>query len=247
MNKHSYFTLRGIKAWDYKDFTLPSYIKRFLTDPEIRVLDIGCGYGQFLQAMKDHGLKNLRGIDVDEEAVACCRDKGLSVEKIDDINRFSEMEKGSFDLILMNHILEHIEKGNIIPTLKSVREMLSPGGKLFISVPNAQSPTGCYWAFEDFTHTTIFTAGSLLYVLRAAGFDQMDLVDPLCLDGLPRWKRIIKRPMLSLYSLVKNLINIVAGSSYHKPSPRVWSYEVKMTAWVESPQGNLHGGCKRRE
>lgn len=41
-------------------------------------------------------------------------------------------------------------------------------------MPNAQSNTDCYWAYEDFTHYTLFIAGSLLYVLREAGFTNIE-------------------------------------------------------------------------
>jgi len=60
-------------------------------------------------------------------------------------------------------------------------------------VPNAQSPVGCYWAYEDFTHTTLFTAGSLYYVLKMAGFKEITFVDPLCIEGLPLWKKMVRK------------------------------------------------------
>lgn len=45
-------------------------------------------------------------------------------------------------------------------------------------VPNAQSYTGAYWRYEDFTHNIMFTAGSSTYVLRSAGFENIEFLDP---------------------------------------------------------------------
>ena len=69
-------------------------------------------------------------------------------------------------------------KHEIIPLLIKVRSLLTQSGSLLVMVPNAQSNTGSYWAYEDFTHHTLFTAGSLYFVLRQAGFDSVEFVDP---------------------------------------------------------------------
>ena len=42
------------------------------------------------------------------------------------------------------------------------------------NVKMMQLNTDCYWAYEDFTHYTLFIAGSLLYVLREAGFTNIE-------------------------------------------------------------------------
>ena len=107
---------------------------------------------------------------------------------------------------------------------------LKENGRLFIAVPNAQSNTGCYWRYEDFTHHTLFTAGSLLFVLRQAGYSKMQIYDKDCLLGLDGWKKIIRKILLSLYRSNNKFWNKVTASSYHSPSPVVNSYEIKMIA-----------------
>lgn len=72
--------------------------------------------------------------------------------------------------------------------------MLADNGIIFISVPNAQSHTGCYWAYEDFTHSYLFTAGSLEYVLRAAGFSNVHIVDADCTTGCSLKRKILSNP-----------------------------------------------------
>ncbi|MBL0306338.1 MAG: hypothetical protein IPQ25_09965 [Chitinophagaceae bacterium] len=79
----------------------------------------------------------------------------------------------------MSHVLEHIEKEKIIDTLIHIRKnLLKKGGVFLLMVPNAQSYTGAYWRYEDFTHNIMFTAGSCIYVLKAAGFENIEFIDP---------------------------------------------------------------------
>lgn len=57
---------------------------------------------------------------------------------------------------------------------------MNPNSKLIISEPNAQSNTGSYWAYGDFTHSTIFTSGCLYYVLKKADFRTVKFIDITC-------------------------------------------------------------------
>lgn len=68
--------------------------------------------------------------------------------------------------------------------LRYIKEtLLTDKGQVFIRVPNAQSNIGCYWAYEDFTHNLLFTAGSLLFVLCSAGFENIKLIDQYGLEN----------------------------------------------------------------
>ena len=126
----------------------------------------------------------MHGIDINDEAVTICCELGLKVEKINDIVSCVEKSGSKYDLIIMSHVLEHIDKQNIINTLKSIKQgLMGPKASLIVMVPNAQSNTGCYWAYEDFTHTTLFTGGSLYYVLKSAGFETVEYIDPLGTEG----------------------------------------------------------------
>lgn len=50
---------------------------------------------------------------------------------------FTDLKPGSFDVIFMNHVLEHIEEP--VGLLESLRGLLAPQGRLFIEVPNVRS------------------------------------------------------------------------------------------------------------
>ncbi len=233
-NNLSYFELRNIEPDFYRNFLLPYWLKDELLkikNMEIKILDFGCGYGHFLKALKKEGYQSVYGVDIDNQAINHCLDIGLEVIKIDPNNLINPYSF-KFDVIVMFHVIEHIEKSKIIDTLKIIKtNFLTHGGVLFVTVPNAQSNTGAYWAYEDWTHTTIFTSGSLYYVLRSAGFNSVEFLDIDCTAGSTFFKRILKKTLLKIYVLKKSFWNKVTSSSFHKPSPQIFSYEIKAKAY----------------
>lgn len=108
---------------------------------------------------------------------------------------------------------------------------MKPGGGLIVMVPNAQSNTGCYWAYEDFTHHTMFTSGSLYYVLRSAGFSDVEFLDVDAIGEVSGFfKKLIKKALLNIYRANYVFWNRVTSSSIHKPSPMIFGYEIKALA-----------------
>jgi 2-polyprenyl-3-methyl-5-hydroxy-6-metoxy-1,4-benzoquinol methylase len=237
MNKNTmdfdeYFKYRNVEPHLYKDYVLPEYLQNVLpTDKKERIIDIGCGLGQTLLALKMLGYINLKGIDISPYAVDQCRAQNLDVSRSKNIVSFCHANKERYDFIVMSHVLEHIEKSEIINTLKAIHtKLLSKNGRLCIMVPNAQSNTDCYWAYEDFTHSLLFTAGSLFYVLKSAGFEHVKFLDMDGLEGVGAYARILKSVLLKGYRINKYFWNRVTSSSYHPPSPQIFTYEIKALA-----------------
>ena len=228
-NYENYFSNRRITSKTYESHTLPNYILDLIGDnSEISILDFGCGFGQNLKALNNIGFNNTIGYDIEPAAINYCIKNGVNI--IDGIKFSLSDVNQKYDLILATHVLEHISKDSIIKTVKELKTLLNDNGLLFISVPNAQSNTGCYWHYEDFTHTTLFTSGSLFYVLREAGFIEISLCDKDCLSGLNVYKKILRSFFLKIYRINNYFWNKITSSSYHKPSPVVNSYEIKMVA-----------------
>lgn len=223
-----YFRDRGVDFNMYKNYEVPKYLAcRLGGDKNIFILDIGCGFGQFINGCKKLGYKNIKGIDLSEEAVKFCKQNGMDVEKID-VKKYLNKK---FDVIYMGHILEHLPKNEVINTLWHINtNLLNENGSLFIMVPNAQSNTDCYWAYEDFTHNTLFTAGSLLFVLKEAGFKNIEFLDIDGTSGSTGLKKTIKKYLLKIYIINKLFWNKVTGSYYHQPSPMIFTWELKCVA-----------------
>jgi len=136
------------------------------------IIDFGCGAGHFLYFLKKMGYENSIGVDISEECVEFCKKMGFRVEKAD-ILEFIKDEKNRerFDLIVMNDILEHIRREDIITLLKGARNCLKEKGKIIIKVPNASNPfLASNTRYIDFGHFMSFTEESLAQILNIAGF-----------------------------------------------------------------------------
>src|SRR5579872_2455391 len=99
------------------------------------VLDIGCGRGHFLSALRESGW-SCTGTELSETAAQHARD----VLKLDvHTGPFSDgsFPNSSFDAIYLWHVLEHIASTK--DALTSVRRILRPGGMLVIALPNVES------------------------------------------------------------------------------------------------------------
>lgn len=226
-----YFSNRNVEENYMSNYVIPPSLLSVLPkDKNAAILDIGCGFGYILNILKLSGYNNLGGIDISEEAVSVCKKNGLNVEQVTSLDDFFRNNNKKYDFILMTHVIEHIPKDKIIETLKQIKSALTENGTLYLSTPNAQSNTGSYWMFEDFTHTTIFTSGSIIYVLKSAGFDEINFVDPHDLMRHTFLAQILKKFLLSLYKLNKKFWNKVTASSYHKPSPEIYAFEIKVIA-----------------
>ena len=230
--KNNYFEYRNVDTTLYKDTILPLWIKNELENKNLNILDYGCGLGQTLQALENDGYTNCYGVDIERNAIDLCKNNNLQVEELD-LNNLSNPYDFKFDVIILSHIIEHIPKNEIINTLIFIKnEFLKDNGKLLIAVPNAQSNTDAYWAYEDWTHTTLFTSGSLYYVLKSAGFQNIEFLDIDCtLGGKSKIKKLIRKFLLKLYIINKDFWNKVTCSSYHKPSSQIFSYEIKCKAY----------------
>lgn len=231
-NKSNYFENRDIDKNFYDQFKMPKYILDILSsNKKAKILDIGCGFGQHLEALNQLGYKNIFGIDISQRAIQQCKKNKLNVQKIDDLNKYLTKASDKFDFIIMSHVLEHIKKEEIISTLKNIKNYaLSSKGSILIAAPNAQSNTGCYWAFEDFTHHTLFTGGSLTYVLRSAGFENIKIIDKYGTAEFSLIKKKVIITLLWLYCQNKIFWNKVTNSSYHQPSPEIYTFEIKILA-----------------
>ncbi len=224
-----YFRYRQVCANAYEHYLLPFYLARRLPEnKDACILDFGCGFGQFVRALAQRGYEKAVGYDIEPSAIAFCRDQGVPV--IDGMHMPLDELPDQYDFIYSSHVIEHIPKDAVIDILRSLRQRLKAGGTLLVCVPNAQSNTGCYWAYEDFTHYTAYTSGSLYYVLSKAGFHTIAFVDTDCTEGMSVMRRTIKRALLSIYRAKYRFWNRVTNSATHVPSPDIFSYEIKATA-----------------
>jgi SAM-dependent methyltransferase len=157
-----------------------------------RLLDFGCGAGKFLKRMSALGW-DVTGIDFSEVAVASVRDAGLKA--MQGSLPHAGLAGQTFDVVTMRHALEHVP--DPLAVLRAAREVLAPGGKLVIQVPNFAS-----WEVEYFQdaaelldlprHLSHFTPSTLRGLLGRAGFSSIDVRQACYASRLKKSARLLK-------------------------------------------------------
>lgn len=151
------------------------YIEWF-TSAGAPVLDVGCGRGEFLELLRDHGV-DARGIDRDADMVAHCRSKGLQVEQADLFEYLRALPDESLGGIFLGHVIEHLEQPLVLALPQLIWSKLVPGGALVIETPNPMCLSTFSGAFyADPTHVRPIHPKGLEFLLTAAGFHDLTLM-----------------------------------------------------------------------
>ncbi|MBK7459806.1 MAG: class I SAM-dependent methyltransferase [Betaproteobacteria bacterium] len=131
------------------------------------LLDVGCGTGYALLALKQLGFSAASGVDSDAGQVAEAVKRGVSVVFVADTQAFLRERAGHFDIILALDVIEHLPWPQQIDFVQSMCEALNPTGRLICTVPNANSTLASRWRYNDWTHQSSFTEHSLDFCCSA--------------------------------------------------------------------------------
>ena len=136
-----------------------------------RLLDIGCGVGDFLHTAEEHGW-SCTGVEPSEDA------KNIARKKIKaDLIASEDLEQipdGSFDLITMWHVLEHVD--NLKWQVEQLQRLVKPQGRIVIAVPNYKSYDAQFynelWAAYDVPrHLSHFNKTTLTKIFKSKGLE----------------------------------------------------------------------------
>lgn len=115
------------------------YVMPFLTHVgSPLVLDIGCGRGEWLSLLRDHGFET-KGVDLDQGMLASAQEKRLDVQLGDGIEFLKEVADASVAVLSAFHVLEHLTFEKIVEFFEQSRRVLIPGGLLIAETPNPES------------------------------------------------------------------------------------------------------------
>ncbi len=138
--------------------------------PQGRLLDVGCGTGEWLSWMRGLGWE-VEGVDFDPGAVRVARENGLAVG----CGTLEEQRypDNSFEAVTLNHVIEHVPAP--VQTLAECARILKPGGTLFLATPNTRAlghrMFARHWrGLEVPRHLHLFCPPAMERLLAAAGF-----------------------------------------------------------------------------
>jgi len=138
-----------------------------------KVLEVGCGKGEFLQLMQDTGT-DAYGIEYAQDSVNYCLDAGLQVEKDYILYAHHEVKEAPFDCFFILNFFEHLPDLN--STLQALYLNLKDDGIGLIEVPNFDMIIKEN-LFSEFIndHLYYFTSDTLEHVLNRNGFEVVEM------------------------------------------------------------------------
>jgi len=146
-----------------------------------RVLDLGCGAGRFVGALRDAGADPV-GVEIAEAALERARRNvpGADLRLVEPDGSLP-LEHASVDLVWCSEVLEHVADTDSL--LLEVRRVLKKGGRLLVTVPFHGRVKGALIALARFDahfdprgqHLRFYTASSLAATLRETGFEAVDV------------------------------------------------------------------------
>lgn len=123
-----------------------------------KVLEIGSGLGYLTYSLRRAGYDAV-GLDISENAVKAARASFGDHYVCADVFRYSQLHPGSFDVVIMTDVIEHIDRP--VEFLGATRRLLKPGGRIVLTTPNKSfysakvlwisdlPPVHCWWFSEQ--------------------------------------------------------------------------------------------------
>jgi len=200
-------------------------------DRDAKILDIGCGWGQFLSWLKQKNYRNLEGIDMGSDQIEHCRSIGLNTSQVADSIVYLRERIETFDLVSLHHVIEHLPPANGLELLRAMRDSLRPGGMAIIQTPNMSAVSAGFSRYIEFTHVTGYTESNLHEALLLAGFARAGIFGartPVKLNP----KRLL---WIGLQSCLRAAWRVALFSELGSDSPHILTKNLYAVAYRDLP------------
>jgi SAM-dependent methyltransferase len=176
----------SLYRWQYRRLLRRAPLDALRRRPPGRLLDVGAGRGDLGAILSERGW-DVTGLEPSADACQEGRRRGLHMVQGTLAWAGAELEP-PYDAVVFQHALEHVVEP--MEDLARARELLRPGGSVFVLVPNFGSwqsrRFGDAWFHLDLPrHRSHFTAAGLEQLLQTAGLEQLQLLTATTHDGLP--------------------------------------------------------------
>ena len=157
----------------YRSFDM-NYTPLLPNSVDGEILEIGCGMGHFQDFLRRKGYRRCAAVDIGAERIDFCKENypGTFI-LVEDTAGYLEVHRNSFDLVVMNDVVEHLTKNEAVDILFSVLSALCPSGRLIVRTPNMGAFFSSAIRYGDFTHEVGLTERSARQLLLAVGSDEV--------------------------------------------------------------------------
>ena len=141
------------------------------------VIDLGSGRGEWLELLKEAGIK-ARGVEKNVVSIEQCRRRGLEVVDEDILAHLRGLADASAGAITGFHIIEHISIEGLVSLLDEAIRVLCPGGVVIFETPNpANVLVGSNFFYLDPTHHHPLPSELMQFLFESRGFDRVEVLN----------------------------------------------------------------------
>lgn len=141
--------------------------------PARPLLDIGCGSGEWLKLLREHGFV-ARGVDINALSVQRARADGLDVVQGNAIRYLESLPDASIGAVTAMHVVEHLPFDGLVKLVDQCRRVLTDGGLLVLETPNPENLlVASHYFYIDPTHRNPLPPQTLQWIVSVRGFDHV--------------------------------------------------------------------------
>lgn len=141
------------------------------------VIDLGCGRGEFLGLLREHGIE-ARGVDTDASMLAAAKRRELDVREADLLDYLRALPDESVGAVVSTQVIEHLPVEVLRPLLVEARRVLRGDGVCILETvnPHAIDAFKSFWL--DLTHVRPLYPEAMLVLAREVGFPEAEILFP---------------------------------------------------------------------
>lgn len=154
---------------------MPYFTESAIDSQKYPVVDIGCGRGEFVQLLQDHGVRGI-GLDLNKAMVDETKQKDLEGVEGDALSYLRQQKANSLMAITGFHIVEHIPFLDLVRIFDECYRTLQPGGFIIFETPNPENIiVGSCNFYADPSHLHPLPPAFLDFALKTRGFNKTEV------------------------------------------------------------------------
>ena len=153
------------------------------------ILDVGCGRGELVELLSNSG-KRVSGVDLDQDMVESCRERGLQVTVADGIADLAARDAASLGGIAALQVVEHLRPAQLTAFIDGCHRVLKPGGVLLLETINPVTLSAIRNYFADLTHSQPLVPETLKFLVESAGFRDVTIAYQNPLPEIARLRHV---------------------------------------------------------